>query len=240
MYPAVSLVVRYHPPLITAIGVLPPTASASASAPAFNPTALANLATLGGETLVFQGLYFGPSTPALPVTAVGRSGAGASVVSAEGCTVTPLLRTPSGLGPVPDLDEVRCTSPPGVGVGYVWVLTVAGQASPPSNTSTSYAPPAITGLAVSGLGSVAGDVILVPTVGGATVTVRGTGLGASLSLLSVFWNGRPVAGVVLTQVDSVLTFPSPAGGGGNAVVSVEVGGQRTAVFAGTADPLALR
>lgn len=221
--------------MIAAIGVLP---STNAPAPTFNATTLASLATVGGQTLVFRGRYFGPHAPALPFTAVGRSGASSSTVSAVDCVVVPpsVPSDPSARESL-NVDEARCRSPPGVGVGYVWVLTVAGQASAPSTPTTSYAPPSITGLAVT---SAPGDARLVPTGGGATVAVRGAGLGSSLSQLSVFWNGRPVAGVLLTQVDSVLTFPSPAGAGGTAVVSVEVGGQRTAVFSGTRDPLVLR
>jgi hypothetical protein len=174
----------------------------------------ASMGTQGGQALVFVGDYFGPTQPPLPIRATGTALATRAVVHTSECAVVGDGHT-----------EVRCLTPPGVGVGYTWVLTVAGRSSAPSLQTTSYAPPVVTSVTVSGPGTSLGEPTRVPTQGGATVTVVGFNFGSDPSRLRVLWNGVPVAGLLLPVSHTTLTFPSLAGQGPRVTLSVEVAGQ---------------
>ena len=121
--------------------------------------------------------------------------------------------------------EVHCVVPPGVGVGYTWTLTVAGQVSAPTNQSTGYAPPLIASAAVSGPGSFAGDPAGAPTSGGATVTLTGINFGHDPAHIRLTWNGIPATGLVLVTSHSQLRFTSPAGQGSKVMLVLTVAEQ---------------
>jgi hypothetical protein len=161
---------------------------------------------------VFTGDYFGPSGHSLPVVAEGRQQQGGGLVRSTACTVVGAGHT-----------TAHCTSPPGTGTGYSWTLTVAGQQSVPSVQATSYGPPAVTAVTVSGLGSTEGGPLSVPTAGGATVTLLGTNFGGDASRIYLLCNGDAVSGVVAEHTR--LTFPSPVGQGATVRVSLTVAGQ---------------
>jgi hypothetical protein len=117
-------------------------------------------------------------------------------------------------------------SPPGVGSGYAWSVVVAGQASEPSSSVTSYAPPSIVSVTVSGIGVLTDEPGAVPTAGGATVTVQGRNLGDDVSAITVRWAGTAVvSGVMLLASHSLLAFSSPPGQGRPVTVTVTVGGR---------------
>ena len=111
-----------------------------------------------------------------------------------------------------------------MGTGHTWRLTIAGVTVAAPAAITSYAAPAITAVIVSGAAPGANDV---PTAGGATLVVMGTGFGPDPRLVVVLWNGAPVAGVALVVRHSMLSFPSPPGSGDHVTLRVVVGGQST-------------
>ena len=102
---------------------------------------------------------------------------------------------------------------------------MAGQGSGVAAQTTSYAPPVVDSVVVSGLGVLADEAGFVPTPGGATVTVTGSGFGRDLSLVTVTWRGVRVPGVILVALDSALSFRSPLGEGLGVEVVVTVAGQ---------------
>jgi hypothetical protein len=166
---------------------------------------------------VFLGDFFGPANMLLPIVATGRQAGvvGGAVLRTSACAVVGAGHT-----------TVHCVSPPGVGTGYSWSLSVAGQSSPFSSQTTSYGPPLLTAVAVSGPGISSGDEAgTVPTAGGATVTVTGTNFGADSSSILVTWDGTSVPVVVLTEPHSSLSFTSLPGQGTGANVTLSVGGQ---------------
>jgi hypothetical protein len=169
---------------------------------------------------VFAGDYFGPANLSLPIVATGRqTGAGGgAVVRTSACSV-------AGAGHT----TVHCVSPPGVGAGYSWSLSVAGRSSPLSAQTTSYGAPLLTAVAVSGLGILGGDEPgTVPTAGGATVTVTGTNFGPDTADIVLTWAGAVVPVVFLTQPHTTLSFTSLPGQGAGADVTVIVGGRAAA------------
>jgi hypothetical protein len=218
---------RYHPPELIDVGVGPGAgAGAGAGPPEFTPTARAALPTSGGAVLAFLGDFLGPPGRPLPITAVGTvpgpggGAAPASTVSTSACRV-------QGDGH----RVVWCVSPPGVGAGHVWTLSVAGQASNPSPTTTSYAPPAVVTVAVSGRGTFPNDDPgAVPCAGGAVVTLVGSNFGDDPGRVGVTWAGVPVPGLLLTASHTTLTFPSPPGVGPTAAMVLTVGGQAVGVL----------
>ncbi len=245
---ATTVVSSYRAPVVRTVGVLLATGMVSSG-----PEALSSLATQGGQQLVraspwicacvlatllysmdgpkflcvvccccllhrfvvrlqvFTGDYFGPSGLPLPIVATGRQQGGGLVRSSD-CTVVGTGHT-----------TAHCTSPPGAGTGYSWALSIAGQASAPSVQTTSYGPPAVASLSVSGSGTVEGEPFSVPTAGGTTVTLFGTNLGGDASRINLLWNGEVVSGVVATHTR--LAFPSPAGQGASVRLSLVVADQ---------------
>ncbi len=123
---------------------------------------------------------------------------------------------------------VMCTAPAGVGVGYTWSLSVAGQTSAPSNQTTSYGPPSVTAVIVTGAGAVGVDEPgSVPTTGGATVTLIGSNFGPEAARIRVLWSGVELAGVAMNVPHTSVFFVSPPGQGGSTVTLI-VGGQPAA------------
>ena len=126
------------------------------------------LQTRGGQTVVITGSNFGPGeAPAngdsggLGVTFASHFEVTASYAGEEGwdtyaaaCVVT-----------VPHT-AIECTTSAGVGVDLSWVVSVGGQVSARSTTTTSYAPPTIT--EIGGTGAVDGA-----TAGGQRIIING-------------------------------------------------------------------
>jgi hypothetical protein len=75
--------------------------------------------------------------------------------------------------------EVWCVVPSGGGAGFVWSVVVDGQSSAPSLQNTSYAPPIVAAIGVSGSGTFEDEPDAVPTSGGAIVTLSGSNFGGS-------------------------------------------------------------
>jgi hypothetical protein len=121
---------------------------------------------------------------------------------------------------------VHCISPPGVGTGYSWSLSVAGRSSPLSAQTTSYGPPTLGSVTVSGSSAEGGDEAgTVPTAGSATVTVTGANFGSDTADVVLTWDGAVVPVVFLTQPHTTVSFTSLPGQGVGANVTLSVGGQ---------------
>ncbi len=121
---------------------------------------------------------------------------------------------------------VRCATPAGVGAGYTWTLSVAGQSSAPSTQTTSFGRPFVGAVTVTGLQIVDSDAVgAVPTAGGATVTLTGVNFGADDSRVVVVWNGTVLPTVALTVPHTALSFASLPGEGDGVNLTVTVGGQ---------------
>jgi hypothetical protein len=166
---------------------------------------------------VFVGDYFGPANVPLPVVATGRQTgvAGGDVVRTSVCSIVGAGHT-----------TLHCVSPPGVGAGYSWSLSVAGRSSPLSAQTTSYGPPSLTAVAVSGAGIAGGDEAgTVPAAGGATVTVTGANFGSDTADIVLTWDGAVMPVVFLTQPHTAVSFASLPGQGLGANVTLSVGGQ---------------
>ncbi len=166
---------------------------------------------------VFTGDYLGPLSMPLPIVATGLpvGTAGGAALRTTACAVVGAGHT-----------FVTCAVPAGVGAGYTWSLTVAGQSSSPSIQATSYGPASVTAVAVTGSGVTGGDEPgAVPTAGGATVTLLGVNFGADASRIVVAWNGTVAPSVALAVPHTVLSFTSLPGQGVGVNVTLTVGGQ---------------
>ncbi len=217
----------YRPPEIHDIGVLgAPNGLGLGDAVAnFSASARAGLVSAGGDVLVFVGDHFGPPGLGIPISALGhRSGA------SPGSSVTTTRCVVAGS----EHEEVHCISPPGVGANYVWTLRVGGQSSGPSTQRTSYAPPMVTALTTSGVGTLDLEPGAVPTSGGATVTLTGRNFGADPTAVTISWNGAPIDVVALRVPHEVVSFTSPSGQGRPASVVVTVGGQEAILLGSSA------
>ena len=178
-------------------------------------SSLNSLRTDGSQLLVLSGDYFGPTAPRVPLTLSGVGwtvGAAAAVVSTTACTVT----TPHVV--------VTCQVPPGVGTGFVWTLSVAGQMSTSAHSlQSSYGPPEVTVVTVSDATDTSSGTA---TVGGAQVVVTGVNFGRVPSDFVVMWNGAVVPDVRVSTPYSAIVFSSLASAGGDNLISLSVGGQR--------------
>ena len=110
-----------------------------------------------GWSLLFYGGYFGPVSPPLVSSAVGVSSHSDTAITSGACTVTNA-----------DQSLVQCAFPDGVGVGYTWRIIVGGVAALAPLLPTSFAPPSVSSVIVSGAPAGANDV---PTAGGATSAI---------------------------------------------------------------------
>ena len=200
----------YREPVIDSMGVLLSNGSVTSA-----EAHLTELATSGGDTMVFYGNYFGPVDPNLVSKAVGVS---VTDGGDDNLNVVSTECQPVGDGHV----EVHCVVPPGVGFGFHWYLVVAGRATSLSEQWTSYAGPVVASV------TVVGGSRLVPTAGGATIAVQGQHFGPWAASVTLTWNGDtiPVTAVVN---DVTLLFPAPAGQGARVDLAVQVGGQAAVV-----------
>ncbi len=209
----------YHPPVLDQVGLLLPNGSLT-----FEPRVVGAMSTAGGQTLVFTGDHFGPpSTATQGSLGIRAEGAQTSPSSGSGRVVTLACEVPASGAHT----RVWCVSPPGVGVGFYWTLTVAGQASGRSSSTTSYARPVVSTVTVTGNGTYPEDPGAVPTAGGATVTLTGANFGADPALVALTWDGLSVRGLVLLSSHTTLVFQSPPGPGPSALLNLTVGGQST-------------
>jgi hypothetical protein len=142
----------------------PESTAAQYAAPEIVSLAAPLLKTRGGDTVALAVLNGGPSGPAFPVRA--RYGYRVTATSHDfwyevPCTVV----TPH--------TAVECVAAPGSGAGLVWELLVGGQWSDVAagdNTTSSYAPPVVSG--------VSGDqLLLLSTTGNQVVTLHGDNFG---------------------------------------------------------------
>jgi hypothetical protein len=167
---------------------------------------------------VFTGDYFGPTGVPLHIIATGQQTGvvGGAVIRTSACSVVGAGHT-----------RIHCSTPSGVGAGYTWTLSVAGQPSAPSVQTTSFAPPSLTAVTVAGIGAVdVGELGAVPTAGGATVTLEGSNFGLDSSAVLVTWNGLVMSNVAMNVPHSSLSFASLPGQGTAGVnVTLSVGGQ---------------
>ena len=172
---------------------------------------LTELATAGGETIVFTGTNLGFTLPDTPATVTATytqpGGGGASgTLTASGCSVT-----------VPNT-EITCTTVPGVGAGFVWTLTVNGE-SVVSPFPTSYLPPAITAVSQDNSS---------PTAGGEAVTITGTNFGADAGAVSAVYGQvlqYGAADCVITTPHTQVTCNTVPGAGAFHQWRLTVGGQ---------------
>ena len=152
-------------------------------------------------------------SPPLVSSAVGVSSHSDTAITSGACTVTNA-----------DQSLVQCAFPDGVGVGYTWRIIVGGVAALAPLLPTSFAPPSVSSVIVSGAPAGANDV---PTGGGATIVLMGTCFGSDVRSITVLWNGSPVLGVSLVVRHTMLSFVSPVGSGAAVTLQVVVGGQST-------------
>ncbi len=166
---------------------------------------------------VLTGNYFGPSGIPLPIVLTGRQVGvqEGAVIRASNCKIVGAGHT-----------TIHCLTPAGVGVGYAWTLGIANQAVI-APFQTSFGPPVVTSLAVTGQGVAPDDEPwAVPTAGLATVTLSGANFGADPSRIVVSWNGTPVEIVVVRAPHAALSFLSLAGQGvSDVTVSLTIAGQ---------------
>ena len=170
-----------------------------------------------GWYLLAYGGQLGPVSPPTISSAVGVSAANNLTVTSRNCVVIDVEQT-----------QARYAFPEGVGTGYTWSLIVGGVAAVgPASQTTSYSPPVVTAVILSGAPAGADDV---PTAGGVTVVLMGTCLGADPRLLTVFWNGAVVSGSAIVARHRMVSFPSPSGTGRRVSLRVTVGDQSTATW----------
>jgi hypothetical protein len=150
-------------------------------------------------------------------------------------------------GPLGDLLAPLCVVPPSVS-SLPWrhacwlhvACCVAIVACRVHLQTTSYQPPTVTGLSVTGFGAFSDEPDGVPTAGGALVVVQGTGFGPTPSLIRISWGEMSVEGVVLAVRHTRVTFPSPPGTGPPVFLTLSVAGQLVYNQTGTGAPLRLK
>ena len=121
---------NYAQPSISAITAL----DASVTADALNPR--------GGQNVLLSGLNF--AEPRF-LEAVSYGPTGYEYVAQNCVTVTPHF-------------GIRCTTIPGIGTGHVWLVTVRGQVSARSASTTSYSAPSIVALSETRFGTISSSV----------------------------------------------------------------------------------
>ncbi len=205
----------YHPPLLHRVGLVLPNSTVE-----YSKKALASLPTVGGVLLRIEGDFFGPSHPGFVEGAFGV-GSTTGTLAATDCAVLEGGQT-----------AAECRLTPGVGTGFQLVVRVAGQDSEPAAEATlSFAAPVLMYTLVaspSGGGETRDG--LVPTTGGALVTLVGTNLGSDPNHVVVRWGGVPLTGVRLAVAHSAIAVVAPVGEGVEVEVEMEVGGQTSNVY----------
>jgi hypothetical protein len=150
-------------------------------------TPTGSLATAGGTPVDIYGRHLGLTPTAVTMTYRGGSD------GLQARTYTP----PAGTCTIVSAGtHIRCTSDPGVGANYTFIITVDGVSSSPSSRALSYTQPAIA--SVSGSGAVRG-----PAAGNATILLRGSNFGPvdSSTALRVW---------AVPAVNDSLSFPMEA------------------------------
>ncbi len=187
-----------------------PSTAVQYAAPAILSVSAPLLKTLGGDAVVLAVANGGPRGPAFPVRA--RYGYRVTAASHAFWYEVPCLVS------VPHV-ELQCEAAPGSGADLVWEVLVGGQWSETSsaeNSTTSYAPPTITGLS--------GDqLLLLSTTGGQVVTLHGANFGPLVApedalrvvgLRAVYANGTLTAvGCTVTVAHLVMVCTTAAGTG---------------------------
>jgi len=189
-----------------------------------------NLPSLGGVEIVLNGRYF------------GQTGGG---VLTYGPATNPSLYTctlqkPSwkAAGVATD-SQSSCIAARGAGANLQWSLNVGGQIiySTALSPTLTYAPPAVTSVAVAGLtnGTNATTALrTLDTAGGTTLTVTGTNFGGNPANVLVVTYGSRSAGApqytmpcarLPTTSTTTLTCTTVPGVGWNLAISVSVEGQ---------------
>lgn len=228
-------------PLTTGLSYTPPSV---ASAPQFA------LATEGQEEIILRGANFGPAGTVSPdVTAQYHW----SLLS----TVQGTLAGASAPKPYDALrcrvpeerphEELRCVSVPGVGLNHAWVVTVGGQASVPSDAAgemglTRYRAPTIR--KISGQGADMAD-----TSGGQQVIIDGENFGpatlvdadgniisddipiAEYGKPNEMWPSFMAVDCRVTVAFRQVVCQTTEGTGRGLVWELEIGGQRSGIFA---------
>ena len=166
-----------------------------------------------GWYLAVTGGQLGPPSPPLISAAIGTSAATNTTLVSHSCVVV-----------TADQTQAQCAMPEGGGTDYTWRLIVGGVAAVAPPLSTSYAPPTVSAVIVSGAAADADDV---PTEGGATIVLVGSCFGPDPHAVTVLWNELPVPGVSLIVRHSLLSFPSPPGTGPRVTLRLVVSGLST-------------
>jgi hypothetical protein len=190
----------YARPSITSIAV----ASAVTGELSSDDSVLQLLRTVGGQLMVIRGDNL--ATDAFLESVVGVDATGRSV-PADRCRVAV-----EGV-------EVHCDTPPSVGVGFRWIVRVAGQDSAPSTDTTSYEPPQVSVVTVSG-GS------MLPTAGSGVFIIVGSGFGVDGAAVEVTWNGVPLPSPFMLEPQTSIGVATLPGEGFSVTIGLAVGGQR--------------
>jgi hypothetical protein len=145
-----------------------------------NATSNHELLTAGGDVVVLNGSNFGPKG----TNVVGRY-QNDDNSDGRGVLLSGLMHTVPNCTVVVESTVVKCTTIPGVGAHHRWYLIVAGQASAPSSSTTSYKPPEV--LAVSRFrdGKNFAAAKLLETNGSQAVYINGTNFGPATDYSSV-------------------------------------------------------
>ena len=193
----------------------------------------ATLSTAGGEVVTLS-LAATLGAGGDPVSASYSNGAGRTYAGVA-CAVAP------------DGAAVACRTAPGVGAGFAWTLTLNGAPLAPSTSTTSYAPPVISGAAIDasagggggggsgGSGGGNGTTPALPT-GGQLVRITGRNFGstAESAISDASFSPRGYDALVfyptacaVTANDTQVSCVMPPFTGSNFVFSFKIGGQDT-------------
>jgi hypothetical protein len=201
---------RYHTPVVHSVSIT----GGGHGAGSFDATS--NLMdTRGGHEMVVRGAYFGPASPSLltSVEGVGDADAaapGGRILRGDNCTITVAHET------------IVCQTPAGVGTGYRWRVTVAGQASLLSSEVASFRVPNVTSVLVNGRRST-------PTAGGALLTFTGSQFGVDNAAVTVLWNGVALPGVYVSTPHTAVSVAALPGQGPPVSLALLVAGQRASL-----------
>jgi hypothetical protein len=170
--------------------------------------------TAGGHVIELRGAYFGPfSSLVTKVEAVSL--AARATLEATGCAIA-----------VPH-ELIRCVSPPGVGSGYAWRVSVGAQTSAFAPGVSSFMEPVITSVSVNGHRST-------PTAGGVLLDFVGSQLGNDNGAITVTWNGAVLPNPYVSAAHTAISVMVPAGQGPPVSLAVWIADQRAVLSASLA------
>lgn len=133
-----------------------------------------------------------------------------------------------------DGSAVACRTVPGVGAGFQWAITLNGVPLPPSNATTSFAPPVISGAVIDGSDNTTAARAL--PAGGQAVRILGRNYGTveESAVSDVVFSPRGYDDLVfrptgcrVTVSHTTVTCTMPPFTGSNFVFSFKIGGQNT-------------